>query len=233
MTSKILFLISLFGILASTELSAQDTKQINQDIEKIRGTRFIPYPNYSGKPYLNDKFVLGEIEFVDKTKIDNVGLSYSTYRDELIYYNTAISAQILIDKISINGFSFDDKNGKKRIFRRMQRAGSLADESYFEILSEGEISLLVYRKVNLEPCDTYYSKSGLAYQPAYAYYLYDKDKGFSPLSLNRNSLLSKFNKSDQKLVRKLLRKNGVFVSDETSFILAWNLIKEKGISVNF
>jgi len=189
----------------------------------------MPYPNYTGKPYLFDKFIYGEIEFTDGTKINNIGLSYSCYRDELIYYNTEVSAQIVIDKISLKGFSLKESNGRQRIFRHLQSTGFSREERYYEILFEGKISLLVYRKVNLEACDTYYSKSGLAYQPAYIYYLYSPEKGFSALNPNRNSLLSKFSKDNQKIVKKLLRKNGIFLTDEANLIKAWTLIAEKNI----
>jgi hypothetical protein len=233
MARTIIYLISILGILSAADLSAQTSGTGNQFGEKIRGTRFMPYPNYTGKPYLYDKFIFGEIELTDGTKINNIGLSYSTYRDELIYYNIDISAQIVIDKLSLKGFSLKEANGKQRIFRRMQSNSFSHEERYYELLCEGKVSLLTYRKVNLEPCDTYYSKSGLAYQPAYIYYLYSSEKGFSALNPSRNSLLSKFNKANQKLVKKLLRKNGVFITDESSFIKAWTLIAEKNIETNF
>ncbi len=233
MAIKIFYTIALFGMFVSSALSAQETKQLNLDQVKIRGTRFIPYPNFSGKPYLNDKFILGEIELNDGTKIGNIGLSYSTYRDELIYYNTAVSAQILIDKISLKGFSLMDPRGEKRIFRRQYYDGSIHDNCYFELLSDGKFSLLAYRKVNLEPCDTYYTKSGLSYQPAWCYYIYSVGKGYSQVNISRNSLLSKFSKQNQKLIRKLLRKNGIFIADESEFTKAWNLIVENGFEPIF
>jgi len=233
MAIKIVCTIVLFGLLGSIQLIAQESNQNIRNSSKIMGSRFIPSPNYTGKPYLNDKFILGEIEFADGTKIDHIGLNYSTYRDELIYYNTTIQAQIQIDKISLNRFTFVDQFGKKRIFHRQYCSASLKGECYFEVLSEGDIALLVYRKVNLESCSTYYSKSGLAYQPAYIYYFYSKDKGYTPVNLNRKSFLSEFNKSDQKPVRKLLRKNGVIIVDESGLVKAWNLVKENNFNIKF
>lgn len=232
MEKTIFYLLVILGLLSSNFLSGQNSGTGNQSSEKIRGARFMPYPNYTGKPYLYDRFIFGEIELLDGTKISNIGLSYSCYRDELIYYNTEISAQIVIDKLSLKGFTLKESNGKQRIFRRMQRTGYTREERYYELLFEGKISLLAYRKVNLESCDTYYSKSGLAYQPAYIYYLYSVDKGFSALNPTRNSLLSKFSKPNQKIVKKLLRKNGIFITDEASFIKAWTIIAEKNIETN-
>jgi hypothetical protein len=234
MSAKFLYIISLMYLLCTgTSLKAQDLKLKNQDTEKIRGSRFFPYPNYTGSPFLNNQFLLGEIEFLDGTKIGNIGLNYGTYRDELIYYNQDISTQIVIDKVSLKGFSFTDKNGVQRVFTRQYYTGSFQGDCFFEVLSSGKILLLVYRKVDLETCDTYQSKSGMAYLPAYVYYLYSKEKGYSPVNLNRNSFLSKFDKPDQKPVRKLLRKNGVIIVDESSLVKAWNLVKEYSFNIKF
>jgi hypothetical protein len=233
MNNRILSILLLAGLLSSTSLTAQETQPESQNIGKIRGMRFIPYPDYSGLPYLYDKFLIGEIELSDGTKVGNIGLRYSTYRDEIIYFNTAISAQIQIDKISLKGFSFTDEKGIKRIFRRQFYNSYFKEERFFEVLSDGQPALLAYRKVDLGTCDPSYNKFGLSYQSSYAYYMYSAEKGYSLLRLNRNSLLSKFDKPNQKLVKKLLRKNNLWIIDEPSFIKAWNLIMEKGITINF
>lgn len=223
------FLILLFSHAALAQDPGND---VIQD-EKIRGFRFAPYPNYPGAPFLNDKFLMGEVELVNGTRIGNIGLNYGTYRDELIYYNTKISAQIVIDKMSLKGFSFYDKSGRKRVFRRQYFTGSFQGDCFFEVLSDGKISLLVFRKVNLETCNTYYSKSGMAYEPAYTYYLYEAGKGYLQLNPTRMSLLSKFSKQDQKAIRKMLRKNEVIVMDEPTFVQAWQLIEERGLQPIF
>jgi len=233
MTQRILYIATLIGLFATFSLNAQETQPNEKNAEKIRGSRFIPYPNYPGSSFLNSKFLLGEIEFTDGSKVSRVGINYGTYRDELIYYNTTISTQIVIDKSSLKGFSFTDKNGDKRIFRRQFFNGYFHDDCFFEVLSDGKISLLAYRKVSLEACDTYNSKSGMAFTPAYSYYLYESGKGYIPVNCSRNSLLSKFSKPNIKLIKKTLRKNGVFISDETSFVNAWNLIAELNVEPVF
>lgn len=237
MTNRILtiYTVTLISLLATFSVSAQEKMPKNWDTEKIRGARHLPYPSASGFPYLNDRFSPGEIEFVSGKKVTNIGLRYSSYRDEIIYYNTDIAAQIAIDKISLNGFSFTDVNGIKRVFRRQFYDGYLSNDRYFEVLSDGEITLLAYRKIDLLICPTYNDESGrlknMSYQNNYSYFLYAKDKGYIPVKINRSSLLSKFDKPTQKIVKKLLRKNGVQIIGEPGFIRAWNLIKENGIKI--
>lgn len=234
MAIKIHYILFLIGLFAASTATAQDASLKSSGAEKIKGTRFIPYMDYSGSPYLNDKFFYGEIKFSDGTKVDNIGLRYSSYRDELLYYNKSISTNIIIDKISLKGFSFTDEKGIKRVFRRQNYDGyTFHGECFFEILSEGKISLLSYRKVNLEQCDESYNVYGLAYTKSYTYYMYSPEKGYSTLKISRNSLLSKFDKPNQKLVKKLLRKNSVLINDEASFVKAWNLVMENGIKIIF
>jgi hypothetical protein len=227
------YILTLAGLLLTTLLFGQVINPGNQSYEKIRGSRFIPYPNHPGYTFLNDKFLKGEIEFNDGSKLKDIVMNYGTYRDELIYYNSTISAQIVIDKISLKGFSFVDQRGNRRVFHRQFYDGSIKDECYFEVLSEGDIELLVYRKVNLEASNTYYSKTGMSYQPSYMYCLYAPEKGYIPVNISRSSLLSKFGKADQKFIKKTLRKNGVIISDEPGFVRAWNVIRENGLQPQF
>jgi len=235
MANRILFVIILFGFLAAKFVSAQEVLPKNWNTEKIRGTRLIPYASFSGTPYLNDKFVKGEIEFLDGTKVSGIGLRYSSYRDELIYYNTVISAQIIIDKISLKGFSFTDGDRVRRIFRQQYYDGFLNGNRFFEVLSDGDVSVLAYRKVVLLNCALYTDESGkqknMSYEPAYNYYLYNAKNGYESIRIGKNSLLTKFDKPVQKMVKKILRKNKVTITDEKSFVRAWNLIKENGIKI--
>jgi hypothetical protein len=236
MANRITYFIALFGLLIATSLTAQEKIQGNNNNEKIKGTRFIPFAAYSGSAYLNEKFAVGVIEFMDGTKLGGIKLRYSTYRDELIYFNSTIPAQIIIDKISLKGFTFTDDNGVTRIFRQQYYDGFLPGNRYFEILSDGDVSLLVYRKVALQICPLYFDNGGkqlnMEYEPAYNYYFYSREKGYDLIRINKNSLLSEFDKPTQKLVKKLLRKNGASFDTEADFVAAWNLIKENGIKIN-
>ncbi|MCX6239831.1 MAG: hypothetical protein NTY07_20175 [Bacteroidia bacterium] len=237
MDNRILYIVALFGLLVAQSLMAQEELPKNWNSEKIKGTRFIPYASYSGTPYLNEKFASGKIEFLDGTKVEDLKLRYSTYRDEIIYYNAAISAQIIIDKISLKGFAFTDDNGIRRVFRQQYFDGFMPGNRYFEVLSDGDIALLVYRKVVLLVCSPYNNNLGrllnMSYQEAFSYYFYSKEKGYQLVRINKNSLLSKFDKPTQKVIKKILRKNDVSFDTEADFVTAWNLVKENGIKINF
>ena len=237
MASRFLHIIIFLSLFTATSLIAQEVTQQNRDTEKIKGTRHIPYPSYSGNPYLNDKFGVGEIEFADGSKTADLFLRYSTYKDELIYFNPVISAQIVIDKISLKGFWLIDKNGTKRVFRQHYYNGFLAGNRFFEVLSDGDVSLLVYRSVVLQNCAPYNSEAGILknmeYLESFNYYLYNSKKGYELIRTGKNGLLSKFDKPNQKLVKKILRQNKLRIADELSFVKAWDLILKSGVKIIF
>jgi len=236
MTNRILYMITFLALITTTMLKAQNPSPKTWGPEKIKGARLIPYPSYSGNPFLNNKFANGEIEFVDGTIQADISLRYSSYRDEIAYYNTNIAAQIVIDKISLKGFSFTDENGVKRIFRQQYYNGFIPGNRYFEVLSDGDIALLVFRKVVFQTCPLYYDEEGrvknMSYQQAYNYYLYNKEKGYELIRISKTSIFSKFDKNTQKTVKKLFRKNRVIITDEASFVKAFNVLKENGIKIS-
>ena len=237
MANSTLYIITFFALLAANSLTAQEAVPKNWNIEKIKGSRLIPYPSYTGNPYLTEKFVPGEIEFTDGTKIENLNLRYSTYRDEIIYFNSAISAQIIIDKISLKGFNLITPEGTKRIFRNQYYNGFLPGNRFFEVLSDGDIALLAHRSVVLQYCSVYNNEAGvlknMEYQQNFNYYLYNSKKGYETIRIGKNSLLSKFDKPNQKLVKKLLRNNKISIRNESGFLNAWNLIQHNRIPTIF
>jgi hypothetical protein len=236
MNSRILMIFVLVTCLSALAL-AQAPMNKRWDAEKIKGTRYLPYPAYLGHPFLTDSWEPGEITFTDGEKSDSLNLRYSSYKDELLYYNPEISAQIVIDKASLNGFSFTGKDGKTRIFRRLYYDGFLKGDRYFEILSSGEISLLAYRKVSLNNTTSYKDESGILknqeYNADYQYYFYSPEKGYNSVRPNAVALLSKFDKTSQQAIKKLLRKNRIRIAGEENFVQAWKVIEKVGYKVIF
>ena len=231
-----LFVFILLNLLSAAVLPAQEVLPKNWNGEKIKGVRFIPYATYQGSPFFNDSFLSGKIELTDGTIIGALLLKYSSYQDELIYYNSDITTQIMIDKKSLRGFSLTDEAGVEHRFRLQNTSTSMPAYNFFELLSDGDISLWVNRKVLLLTCPIYGEvgkEKNLSYQEAYNYYLYNKEKGYQLIRISKGSLLSKCEPSQQKLVRRILRRNKVNIRDEKSFVVAWYLMKENGVKINF
>lgn len=216
---------------------AQEPLNRNWDAGKIKGVRNLPNPAYTGFPFLNDTWAPGKIYFINGDIADSLYLRYNSFKDEVVYYNKANTTQILIDKISLKGFSFTEKDGRTCVFTKLYYDGFEKGNRYFEVLSEGQTDLLAYRKVSLTSSSVYKDEAGflknMVYSNDYHFYFYAPEKGFTPVRMNMSALLSKFEKASQKPIKKLLRKNKIRVSGEESFILAWKVVEKEGYKVVF
>jgi hypothetical protein len=238
MTTKLLKTLLLFLVLIFAQNArSQEIQSPDLKFNKIKGVRFMPYLYYRGLPFLSNEWQSGKIEFTTGEIADSLNLVYSSFKDELIYYNKTLSAQIMIDKASLNGFWLTEKNGTTHQFRKQYYNGFSEGDRFFEVLSSGETDLLVYRKVELNTSILYKDEKGalknMAYDPSYQYYFYSPKKGYTFVRLNKNSLLSKFNKQNQKPIKKLLRKNSISVNGEENFVRAWKIIEKEGFKVLF
>lgn len=233
--SNILKLILVWSF--SQIVCAQEPMSPNWDAQKIKGVRQFPYPSYTGFPFLTNEWCPGKIEFTNGEISDSLFVRYSSYKDELIYYNKIAGAQINIDKASINGFEFTDVDGRTRTFRKQHFDDYLKGDRYFEILSPGEVSLLAYRKVGLNTTPPYHDERGILknmiYDLNYQFYFYSQEKGYALVRISQSGLLAKFEKTQQRPIKKLLRKNRISIDGESSFILAWKVIEKEGYKVVF
>jgi hypothetical protein len=233
--TKILMLFLVWGF-TQTAL-AQDSTNPSWDAQKIKGVRMMPYPSYTGFPFLTSEWCPGKVVFTNGEISDTLFVRYSSYKDELIYYNATAGAQISIDKASINGFEFIDAGGRTRSFRKQYFDDYMKGDRYFEILSSGETTLLAFRKVGLNTTPAYHDISGvlknMVYDPAYQFYFYSPEKGYTLVRISQSGFLSKFDKTSQKPIKKLLRKSRIKVSGEDSFIQAWKAVEKEGYKVVF
>ena len=228
----------LFLVWSFTQIAcAQESTNPNWDAQKIKGVRLLPYPSYTGFPFLTSEWCMGKVEFTNGETSDTLFVRYSSFKDELIYYNKTAGVQISIDKASINGFEFIDTDGRTRSFRKQYFDDFMKGNRYFEILSSGETTLLAYRKVGLNTTSAYRDVSGIlknmTYDLAYQFYFYSPEKGYTLVRISQSGLLAKFDKKRQRPIKKLLRKNRIKIDGESSFILAWKAVEKEGYKVVF
>lgn len=238
MTLRIINILTLFLVLGFNQLvCAQEPTNPQWDTQKIKGVRQLPYPFYTGVPYMTETWRPGTVEFTNGEISNSLYIRYSSFKDELVYYNKAIGTQINIDKTSLNGFVFTDVDGRTRTFRRQYFDNFMKGDRFFEVLSSGETALLAYRKVNLNTTSAYHDEHGIlknmAYGPDYQFYFYSPEKGYTLVRINRGSLLSKFDKTVQKPIKKLLRKSKIKIESEYTFVQAWKVIEKEGYKVVF
>jgi len=213
-------------------VDAQEPTSKDWDGPKIKGVRLVPFPSYIGSPYLTENWLPGKITLTSGETIDSLHIRYSSYKDELFYYNKEASSQINIDKATLSGFEFTDIDGRTRIFRKQYFEGFSKSYRFFEVLSSGPISILAFRKTALNSTTAYHDQSGILknmeYVAEHQIYFYSSEKGYSNLKPNSSSFIAKFEKQNQKTIKKLLRKNRIKIKSEDELIQAWELIAKEG-----
>jgi len=231
----ILLLILAFNFVPDS--NAQTTLNRNWDAEKIKGIRYVNYPNYTGFPFLNKAWDLGKISLKSGETIDSLHLKYSSYKDELLYYNKENGSQIVIDKEMLTGFSFTDESGKTHLFTKLPYDDYLKGDHFFEVLTYGTTKLLVFRKVEQTSTTPYKDEQNILknmeYSKLYEYLFYSQEKGFSNVKCTTKSFLGKFDKEEQNSIKKLLRKNRIRIKDEESLIEAWIATENEGFHIQF
>lgn len=236
MTKYIIKSVSLFFMLCIVAFAtAQTGPYKNWDSEKIKGVRHLPYISYSGSPFLNDNWMPGKVWFSNGETTDSLYIRYSSFRDELLYYNKVLSAHIVIDKATLQGFSFTGNDGNDRIFRKQYYDGFFKGDRFFEVLADGPTQLLAFRKVSIITTAPYKDERGIVknneYSNDYQFYLYSPEKGYTSLRPTLPSLLTRFSKPDQQQIKRLLRKSRIRVTGEPTFVLAWKAIAREGFQV--
>ncbi len=224
-------LLSAFPLKAQTPMTARWYE------EKIRGERFKPYSSFEGSPFFQKEWRYGSITLANGEKLDSLMLKFSTFKDELLYYNPYLSAQIQIDKTTLAGFSMEDAEGGAFRFRKQNTNYSFNPARFFQVLHQGNTDLICHRKVNLISCSPYYMESGTRvnqiYAKSYNFYFYSPQKGYCAIRPTRSSLYAQFTKQQKKEIRKQLRKENISISGEQNFIRAWASLDKAGFVPQF
>ena len=223
-------MVAIFGIVLQS--GAQNSIPAKWNSEKIRGERFKPYVYYDGEAFYTTEWCSGSITLSSGEVLDSLSMKYSSFEDDLIYFNNVLNASIKIDKEQLNGFTMNEKNGTKHLFRKQPSPRNPEKILFFEELYKGETDLLCYRRVELTTTSPYFTAGGIQknqkYTPTYIYYFYNPQKGFCTVRPKRASLFAQFGKEEKKQVRKHLRKEHIVIIDETSFSYAWASLDKAG-----
>lgn len=179
-----------------------------------------------------DDWVPGSVTFVNGDVHENLQLRYQAYEDELISYNDNGRFLYLVEKELVEGFSFEDGN-RTRKFVRLTEDNNQESSMYLEELYKADLSLMVNWYIYEQTVSPYVDRNGITravdYQLHKDYYLLTKEQGLHKIRLKKRALFTQF-PEHKKEIRKLLRKNNLFVNDELSMVKALNLLQENGIT---
>ena len=234
------WILLVFILMSSTPfLRAQDNSQFGANINessnlvhgKLGGKVFKMAPDALTHFLYPGKWVNGEIIFVDGEVFNDIDLRYHAFDDELIVYNKHNSKPFVVDKFRVKEFIFDD-NGVRKKFVRLNLTKDDTLGKYFEMLVEGESSLLAFRYIAERKVDAYIDKSGIKRDTEYwaknNYYVYSPESGSHKMTPKRKSFYTTF-PNHKKEIRKIFRQARLLIKDESSMVNAFQLLQNKNV----
>ena len=150
---------SVSAILFSALLGAQIKFQANQHsftlgtqnmephlVETIDGVSTMHYsrssPTINGSPYLNKEFIEGKMTIVDGTEIPGLRYRYNIYNDEMQFIINTDTASIT-KPLSLRSLELGEK---KFVYDVYQVNENVVAAGYFEVIEEGELLTILYRR---------------------------------------------------------------------------------------
>lgn len=229
----------IFFALVTWSGVAQNTgfywTQLNDSSNRLQG-------KLMGKVYYisalaNSKFLYpsewidGAVTLKDGDTYENMKLRYHVYEDELIAYNKNNNTLYFVEKELVKSFSFEE-DGKTRIFLKLSRAKGNGKQQYFEELYSGTLSLLVFRYMYEHKVSPYLDKLGTMRDTEYRlqseFYLYSENRPPQKILPKRRALLNTF-PENKKEIKKVLRRNGLYIKEQQSMIQAFRILDEAGL----
>ncbi|HKI89279.1 MAG TPA: hypothetical protein VKA38_09645 [Draconibacterium sp.] len=231
-----LWLLVVLAAPAVAQIPSLTSENTQSDLNRIDGkTTGVIYfitAEANNNFFLQKDWVTGIIELEDGTLFRNVRMRYQAHDDELIVYNNKQRTLFIIDKETVKSFTVQEGTRVHR-FVKLYFDGFGKGERYFRELYDGTNKLLAFHFIDEVKINPYTDRYGMLrdkeYRPAVHYYLYNGKKGFSRLQMKRNSFLKVY-PEHKKEVRKLFRKNHIFITGEEEMILAMKLLEESGIA---
>lgn len=238
---KIIFLIISFQMFSLTGFGQFEENQwkavsekSNTFKRKISGKKYIYKLTNKGTQFYHSDWLPGTIIFEDGEIIEDVMIRYNSYIDELVYFNNNIKSLLTVDKYLIKEFTVRSPLYGIQRFRKMHFENSPEKEKYFNVLYEGEITLLARFATKEKKISVYKDKYGFLRDSELiqteTFYTYTLDNGFKKFIPRRSSFLKMY-KNNKSQVRQIMRRNRVNKFNIPQLKRMFFLIEEAGITL--
>ena len=226
------FMFTVCSVSAQNE--GIDFGKLNSNSNRLEGK--LMGDSYYTSALANRYFFLtdwlpGDIYLEDDDVVENVEIRFLISENELIFYNARLRNLFKIDKDIVTKFVVYD-NGNKRVFTKIYFDGVVEGFRYFEMLFEGEKSLLENHSISEIKVSPYKDKNGVLrdtqYQQRTSYYLYSADSDFQKVNIKRRAFI-KLYPQDKKQIRKIYRQNRLGFNTQNDLVQAVSLLNEAGI----
>jgi hypothetical protein len=139
----------LLGACLTSLFAKAPENKPGQPEPRLSGEVFRVRTETKGSPFFYDHWSPGTVILVSGAEIDDHLLMYNGFIDELIYQHPRTYEIIIADKKLVRGFILKS-NGREDVFKKFSHgpwSGIFRTGTYFRVLHEGDISLLVHQKV--------------------------------------------------------------------------------------
>ena len=211
------FLIGVLsgGCFSSLFATSPDNHKPGQPPPRLSGEVFRISTQTVGSPFFFDNWSPGTVVLTTGAEIDDHLLMYNGFTDELIYQHPSTFEIIIADKDQVRGFVLKN-NGRRDFFRNFSGtnwSGFPRTGTYYRVLHEGNISLVVLQRVKKAGEVAEYSADGpqirtkLIPDPSY-FILLNDGRSFLIRKFNRRTLFVIFPENREE-VRKALRSSSI------------------------
>jgi len=222
----------LFFLLLTVNLKSQQVvlaSEVYPELKynALRGEVFFSdYKQVKGSAYLVDDWMLGNIHLDDGQRMDNVKFKLDAFSHRIIIYQENLKRLVIAEKEHITGFVVEMNNTQKT-FKKILGVNSktkVYDGCYFEVLTEGKVSLYKLYYKEILPIHDANSKYIEEFIDEFSYYALINDE-YIHIRLGRNFLYRNFPEYKVQL-RKFIRKNKLNVRKESDSVVAVNYLNE-------
>ena len=238
---KIYVLIILAFLICGTTM-AQKTGfywyDLNENSNRLQGKLKgeVYYTNYVANEFhfYHDTWVDATLTLIDGDVLENVKLRYLAYGDEIIGFNQNVGTLFKIEKETVKQFEYKDtKNATQVKFINLCSDSLFNGCRFFEELYSGNSELLAFHYVEQVKVHPYKDQFGLLRDSEFrlniSYFMHDESQGLVRLHRSKRSLVRNF-PLNKKEIRKLLRQNKLAVLDQNTFVQAFGLIDQAGLT---
>ena len=132
-------------LLFNAGITAVWSQESETDFVKRRLEKYFTYAEYvdvEGSPFLFDAWSTGIVKFANGKQASNLKLKYDLVKDQLIFENPDVPGQLLLFEDKVSEFKLDGTNQSFYFRNGFQNAGINTKETFYQILFEGNSSLL-------------------------------------------------------------------------------------------
>lgn len=237
------YLLLCLSVLIQLAGSAQNSgvlslglkKDSNRLQGKLTGEIYYISPLSNTSYFLQKDWEEGSITLKDGDVFENMRMRYMAFGDELVAYNVNNRSLFVVDKSTVKEFVFYsqlEKGGSaQQKFINLDSLHLLFNRTFFQELYSGTSKLLCFHQMEQIKVSPYIGVGGKLYDVEYRlktiYYILSKENGLSKIQLKNRSLYS-LNIEHKKEIKRLLRKNRINISSESSAIQAVETLDSAG-----